>query len=187
LARSCAHRLKVFEVRHRIVRNQVVEQLAQCLQIGDERARPPSRLVPDRLELHAHDRVKRLEESIFDTELRHVDRLVVLAQLLQALVDCGEQCALQPQRAWRERHSDLIHLRLARVECGSNITVEARPQMEAAQVEQAHGLLNACEATREAVRVVGEGLDEAVLVALAKDSYGSPESCRALALSTGVV
>ena len=77
------------------VRVRVRVSLAQGAQVGDEGFGAARDLVPDRVELPAHDHVERLEEGVLHSELRHVDGGAAALELAQALVDRAQQRLLQ--------------------------------------------------------------------------------------------
>ena len=87
--------LQVLEEADAVVPHQKVEELAQGAKVGDEGLGAPRDLVPDRVELPAHDNVEGLEESVLYTELSHVDGGAAALELGQALVDGAQQCLLQ--------------------------------------------------------------------------------------------
>ena len=94
--RRVEHGLEVLKERDTVQRHKEVEQLAQRLQIVRQRLCALAGFVPKWVQLHANDRVERLEERILDCEGGDVNRgAVERAQLLQARVDRLQQGALQ--------------------------------------------------------------------------------------------
>ena len=98
--RRVEDRLEVLEEGDGVVADEGVEELAQVVEVGAQRLRPPRDAVPHRLELQPHDGVERLEQRVLDRELRDVDVRRAAAQLLQARVDGLEQApSAAPGRA----------------------------------------------------------------------------------------
>eukprot|EP00964_Phaeocystis_antarctica_P091812 scaffold58946_cov63-Phaeocystis_antarctica.AAC.10 len=167
--------LEILKEANAVVPHQKVEELAQGAKVGDEGLGAPGDLVPDRVELPAHDDVEGLEEGVLHRELSHVDGRAAALELGQALVDGAQQCLLQLLGLAAQRDGALFDYGLRRVETRRDGDVEARPELQLAHAQPAHHLLHLREALGEGGRVIGESLDEGRPVELAEDAEDEGE------------
>lgn len=117
--------------------------------------------MPDGVELPPDNLVEGLEEALVNGEVLDID-LVGPPELLDAM---------DARHGVRHGDADVDDLRRGALEVGGGEDVEARPEVEAADVEALHGALGLGEAGDHGVGAVGEGVDgeEAVLAQEAGD------------------